>query len=95
MLHQKWVVCNIIIKEASIKRIKETLAEAEVEEILVEEEEDGLYVIIIINPGTCPTIVRIHVQCAHTRENWIIRVGQRKLEPESKPKCTENISQNM
>jgi hypothetical protein len=33
------MVCNIILKEALIQGTMETLAEAEVEEILVEEEE--------------------------------------------------------
>jgi hypothetical protein len=57
MLQQKGVVHNIIIKEVSIKGTEETLAEAEVEEILVEEEEDRLYVITVINLDTWPTTV--------------------------------------
>jgi hypothetical protein len=40
MLQHKGVVCNIIIKEALIKGIEDTLVEVEAEEILVEKEED-------------------------------------------------------
>ena len=49
MLRQKGVAHNIIIKEDLIQGIEETLAEDEVEEILVGEEEDRLYVTIVIN----------------------------------------------
>jgi hypothetical protein len=49
MLRQKGVVCNIIIKEDLIQEIGEILVEVEAEEILVGEEEDRLYVTIVIN----------------------------------------------
>jgi hypothetical protein len=72
-LQQKWGVHNTTIKEVSIKGTKETLAEAEVEGILVEEEEDRLYVITVINLDTWPTTARIHVRHAHIAEHWITR----------------------
>jgi hypothetical protein len=49
MLQKKGVVCNIILKESLIQGIEETLAEVEVEEILVEEEDNKLCVITVIN----------------------------------------------
>jgi hypothetical protein len=66
-------VCNITIKEVSIKGTKETLVEAKVEGILVEEEEDRLYVIIVMNLDTWHGIVRICVRCARIVEHWITR----------------------
>jgi hypothetical protein len=43
------VVRNIIIKKALIQETGEILLEVEAEEILVGEEEDRLYVTIVIN----------------------------------------------
>jgi hypothetical protein len=68
MIHHKQGVHNTTIKEVSIKGTKETLAEVEVEGILEEEEEDRLYVTIVINLDTCPVTSRIHVRCAHIVE---------------------------
>jgi hypothetical protein len=66
-------VHNIIIKEVSIKGTKENLVEAEVEEILVEEEEGRLDVINVINLDTWPTTTRIRVRCEHILEHLITR----------------------
>jgi tRNA A22 N-methylase len=68
MLQQKGVVHNIIIKEDLIQGTEETLAEVEVEEILVEEEEDRLYVIIVINQDTWPvTCLNPCTTCTYCR----------------------------
>ena len=61
------VVHNITIRKVSIRRTKKILEEAEVEVILVEEDEDRLSVITIINQDTWPEIARA---LDHTMEDY-------------------------
>jgi hypothetical protein len=52
MLRHKEVVHNIIIRGYLIQEIEEILAKFKAEETLEEEEEDQLYVTIVINWDT-------------------------------------------
>jgi hypothetical protein len=49
------------------------LEDTEEEGILVEEEEDRLYVTIVINQEIYHATTRIYVQHAHTIEHWTMR----------------------
>jgi hypothetical protein len=62
------VVCSITLREVSIRGTKKILAEAEVEGILVEEDEDRLSVITVINQDTWPEISRtLCTMCTYCR----------------------------
>jgi len=58
---QRGVVHSITIREDSIRGIEETLVEAEVEGILVDENEDRLSVTTIIHLDTWFAIAKIRV----------------------------------
>jgi hypothetical protein len=63
--------CSIMVNEVLIRGTKKILAEAEVEGILVEEDEARLSAITVINLDTWPEIARTRVPRAHIAEHWI------------------------
>jgi hypothetical protein len=71
MLSQMGLLHSITIREVSIRGTQETLVEARVEGLLVDEDEDRLSVITAIKLDTWPTITKIYVRCVHIIEYWI------------------------
>jgi hypothetical protein len=102
MSPQRGVVHSITIREVSIRGTEETLVEAEVEGLLVEEDEDRLSVITVINLDTWPMISRIHVHMHILQSTGSLDrrlsptsckvAGQRKPKPESESECADDIS---
>ena len=63
------IACIIMVIEVLIRGTEKFLAKDEVEGILVEEDEDQLFVIIVINLDTFPNIFKILVPHAHIIEH--------------------------